>query len=95
MIISEPMLFHAARDHLARCGLVAPENVSLICDDPDPTFAWCHPTIAHIAWDHRPIVRRVVQWAKNVSRRRMDHRQSHTLAKFVEGGTVGPVPKVR
>jgi hypothetical protein len=89
------MLFHAAKDHLARRGLLAPEHVSLICDDPDLTFGWCEPTIAHIAWDHRPIVRRVLHWAGNVARGRTDHRQSFTLARFVEGGTVGPVPKGR
>jgi DNA-binding LacI/PurR family transcriptional regulator len=95
LIVSEPMLFHAAKDHLARRGLLAPEHVSLICDDPDLTFGWCEPTIAHIAWDHRPIVRRVLHWAGNVARGRTDHRQSFTLARFVEGGTVGPVPKGR
>jgi DNA-binding LacI/PurR family transcriptional regulator len=95
LIVSEPMLFHAAKDHLARRGLLAPEHVSLICDDPDLTFGWCEPTIAHIAWDHRPIVRRVLHWAGNVARGQTDHRQRFTLAKFVEAGTVGPVPKGR
>jgi DNA-binding LacI/PurR family transcriptional regulator len=95
LIVSEPMLFHAAKDHLARRGLLAPEHVSLICDDPDLTFGWCEPSIAHIAWDHRPIVRRVLHWATNVARGRTDHRQSFTLARFVEGGTVGPVLKGR
>lgn len=95
LIVSEPMLFHAAKDHLARRGLLAPEDVSLICDDPDLTFGWCEPSIAHIAWDHRPVVRRVLQWARNVARGRTDQRQSFTLAKFVEGGTVGPAPNGR
>lgn len=92
-IVSEPMLFHAAKDHLARRGLLAPEHVSLICDDPDLTFGWCKPSIAHIAWDHKPIVRRVLRWASNVARGRIDQQQSFTLAKFVAGGTYGPVPK--
>jgi len=54
--IFDSMLFHAAKDHLARRDLLAPEHVSLICDDPDLTFGWCEPLIAHIAWDHRPII---------------------------------------
>jgi DNA-binding LacI/PurR family transcriptional regulator len=95
LLISEPMLFHAAKDHLARRGLVAPENVSLICDDPDLTFGWCEPAISHMAWDHRPIVRRILQWTKNVASGRSDHRQNFTLTKFVEGGTIGPVPNAR
>ena len=65
--------------------------VSLFCSDPDPAFAWCEPTISHIAWDSRPVVRRVVRWAANVSHGRDDRRQTLTKAEFVEGGTVGPV----
>lgn len=95
LIIAEPMLFHAARDHLAQQGRVAPRDVSLICDDPDVTFGWCHPAVSHIAWDHRPLARRVRSWTKNVSSGKSDYKQSFTLAKFVEGGTIGPVPNAR
>ena len=41
-------------------------------------------------WDHRLVVRRVVQWANNVARGRDDRRQTLTKAEFVEGGTIGP-----
>lgn len=90
LIISEPKLFVAARDYLATCGYVAPRDISLICDDPDPIFNWCRPTVAHINWSHEPIVRRVVRWADNVARSRDDNRQTFAKAKFIEGGTIGP-----
>lgn len=93
LIIDEPYLFHAAKDHLAQRGILAPAQVSLICRDPDPTFAWCRPTIAHLNWDSRPVVRRVVRWANNVARGKDDRRQSLTQIKIVEGGTMGPVPR--
>lgn len=93
MIIDEPFLFHAAKDHLAQRGIVAPAQVSLICADPDPTFAWAQPSIAHIRWDHRLVVRRVVRWAGNVARSKEDIRQTLTKAEFVDGGTVGRVPE--
>jgi len=64
LIMSEPKLFFAARDHLAQRGIVAPRDVSLICDDPDPNFTWCRPEVAHIAWSQDTIVRRVLRWAK-------------------------------
>lgn len=63
----------------------------MVCTDADPAFAWCEPTIAHIRWDGRPVVQRVVRWAANVSHGRDDRRQTLTKAEFVEGGTVGPV----
>lgn len=90
LIISEPKLFVAVRDYLAQRGFVAPRDVSLICDDPDSIFDWCRPAVAHIAWSHEPIVRRVVRWAENVAKGRDDRRQTFTLGKFIDGGTVGP-----
>jgi biotin operon repressor len=95
LIIDEPFLFHAAKDHLARQGILAPAQVSLICGDPDPTFAWLEPSIAHLHWDHQPVVRRVVRWTANVAQGKNDHRQTLTKAEFIDGGTVGPVPGKR
>lgn len=92
LIIDEPFLFHAAKDHLAQRGILAPAQVSLICTDPDPTFAWCRPTIAHLNWDSRPVVRRVVRWVDNVAKGKNDQRQTLTKIEFIEGGTVGPAP---
>ena len=90
LILDEPFLFTAAQQYLARRGILAPEHVSLVCTDPDPTFAWCRPTIAHIHWDPRPVVRRIARWADHVARGQDDRRQSFTKAEFIEGGTVGP-----
>lgn len=69
-----------------------PEDVSLIGTDPDPNFAWCVPSIAHIRWDSRPVVRHIVRWAANVGRGRVDRKQSFIAAEYVPGGTVGPAP---
>ena len=55
-------------------------------------FTWAKPSIAHIRWDHRQVVRRVLRWTNNIARGRNDRRQSFTKAEFVGGGTVGPVP---
>lgn len=95
MILDEPFLFHAVKEHLAQCGILAPRDVSLICTDPDTTFMWCKPTVAHTRWDHRPVVRRVLRWTNNIARGKEDLRQSLTKAEFVDGGTVGPVPRGR
>lgn len=92
LILDEAYLFHAAFHHLAKRGLRVPEDVSLICTDPDPTFIWCDPTVAHIRWNHRPVVRRVVRWVNNVAHGKDGRRQTLTKANFVDGGTVGPAP---
>lgn len=92
LFIAEPFLFHAAKDHLAQLGILAPAQVSLICADPDPTFAWSQPSVAHVHWEHRPVMQRIVRWAEKVSRGEEDNRQSFTKAEYIDGGTVGLPP---
>ena len=92
LIVQTPYIFHAVERHLARMGLVAPEHLSLICTDWDESFDWCRPSIAHISYDSRPWVRRIVRWAHNVAQGKDDRRRSLTKARFVEGGTIGPAP---
>jgi DNA-binding LacI/PurR family transcriptional regulator/biotin operon repressor len=89
LIIDEPFLFHAAKDHLAQRGILAPKHVSLICTDPDRTFAWSVPTIAHTHWETGPVVRRVVQWVNHIASGKVDIKQTLTKAEFIDGGTVG------
>ncbi len=95
LIIDEAFLYHAAKEHLAQRGILAPRNVSLICVDGDPTFDWCEPSVAHICWDSRPLVKRIMRWASNVARGREDLRQTFVKAQFVDGGTIGPAPGLR
>ena len=89
LILDEPFLFHAGFHHLVRKGLRVPEDISLICTDPDPTFAWCRPTVAHINWDYNLVVRRFIRWINNLASGKEDRRQTFTKAEYVRGGTVG------
>jgi DNA-binding LacI/PurR family transcriptional regulator len=91
VIVEEVVLFTAAQQFLAQRGLRVPEDVSLVCIDADPTFAWCQPPISHIRWDSGPVVRRILNWAANVSCGKKDLRQTLTPAEFVHGGTIGLV----
>ncbi len=93
LLLNEAHLFVAAQQHLARMGLIAPRDVSMICDDPADAFSWCDPPISHIYWDSRPVVSRIIRWADRISRRIEDKRQRFTLAEFIEGGTIGPVSR--
>ena len=68
-----------------------PEDVSLISTDDDVAFSHCDPPVACIRWDLRPVIRRLVAWAANISRGKVDYQQTLTLAQFVPGGTIGPV----
>ncbi len=77
---------------LAR-GLKIPRDLSLIGLDPGPSLDWSWPAIAHVAWDHRPCVRRMVGWANNIAAGKDDRRQSFSKAVLVEGGTIGPAPR--
>lgn len=93
LIIDEVPLYLAVERHLARLGFLTPGDVSLVSLDPGPAFKWFRPSVAHIAWESRPMIKRIVKWADNVARGMDDRRQTFTKAEFVEGGTIGPVPK--
>jgi DNA-binding LacI/PurR family transcriptional regulator len=92
LIIEEGAFLVAAMQFCASRGIRVPEDLSLICTDPDPAFSWCKLQVAHIRWDARPVVRSILGWAANLSLGRDDRRQNFTEAEFVEGGTVGPAP---
>jgi len=49
-----------------------PGDVSLACTDGAPDFAWCQPTVAHICWGYRSVLRRVVRWVNNVTLGKQD-----------------------
>ena len=93
LIIEESSTFFAVQHYLAQRGILAPRDVSLICDDPDPAFAWCRPKIAHIHWDASPIPRHAMRWAAKLARGKDDRRLFTIKAELVEGGTIGPAPK--
>jgi DNA-binding LacI/PurR family transcriptional regulator len=95
MIIADIALFFATMQYLAGIGITAPDQVTLACTDSDPNFEWCRPQITHAAWDNRPVINRVVNWANNVSRGKDDHRKSRSEARLVIGGTIGPLPRKR
>lgn len=90
LILQEAQLFIAVRTYLADRGIVAPRDVSLVVAEDDPSFGWCNPIPSHIRWDYRPVVRRIVRWARNVAADKEDRRKIGTESKFVEGGTIGP-----
>ncbi|QTN31551.1 substrate-binding domain-containing protein [Akkermansiaceae bacterium] len=94
-MISEPPLFIAVRDHLAQRGIIAPRDVSLVCEEADAALSWCDPEVACFEWDFAPIRRRILRWAKLVAQGKDDRRQTFSIARFIEGGTIGPVPAGR
>ncbi len=93
LIIDEAPFLVAALQFLGYQNLRVPNDVSLVCTDDNPAFAWCNPAVAHIHWNSRPVVQRVVRWAANVSRGKHDIRQTLTPAQFIESGTIGPAKR--
>lgn len=90
LIVNEAQLFVPALQHMGRLGIKVPEQLSMICDDPDKIFQWCDPPISHIRWEMAPLIRRVVKWANNLAQGKTDIKQSTSRAQFVRGGTIGP-----
>ena len=93
LVVQEVLLFTAARQFVARRKLRVPEDLSLVCADPDPAFEWQIPAISHISWDSGPWVRHILNWVNHLRLGQCDRRQILPRAEFVPGGTIGPVPK--
>ncbi len=95
LIIEEPILFHAAQQYLSQQGIIAPQHISLVCLDPEPSHVWCKPPISHLSHDSQPWVRRIVNWSNNAARGRDSRRLTFSKSVFIEGGTIGPVPEAK
>ncbi|MBB5030855.1 substrate-binding domain-containing protein [Prosthecobacter vanneervenii] len=95
LIVDEMTYFVAALQFLAGRGIRVPADVSLVCTDYETAFVHCHPPVSCIAWDTRPMLRRVAQWASNVSHGRPDTRCINTPSTFIHGGTIGPAAAQR
>jgi DNA-binding LacI/PurR family transcriptional regulator len=91
LIIEETCWFIAALAFLVRRGIRVPEQVSLVSGGCEAIFDVCHPRFAHMHWDNRLIVRRVVRWVDAVRKSRADRKTINIPAEFVPGGSIGPV----
>ncbi len=92
LVIDEASFFIATQQFLAGRGVRVPQQVSLLCTNADPLyplFDWCTPSISHISWDTRTVVRRIVRWTATVSRGGRDVKQTSVPAEFIIGGTIG------
>ena len=95
LLIEEASYLFAVMQFCGDRNLRIPQDVSLICYERAASFDFSKPSIAYFDWGYRPMVRRIVRWADNMSRGKEDKRQSRVIAKFVEGGTIGPAPPDR
>jgi DNA-binding LacI/PurR family transcriptional regulator len=93
LIVDEAARYIAAAEFLARRGIKVPKQVSLVSTDDDPSLAWCHPPIAHMRWDPKPVIRRVVRWVNAVRKGKADRGIINFPAEFITGGSIGPVWK--
>jgi DNA-binding LacI/PurR family transcriptional regulator len=91
VIVDGIALWITTQQFLASRRVRVPRDLSLVCTDGTPDFAWCQPVISHIRWDSQPMVSRIVRWANQLAKGKQDKRHVFTPAEFVRGGTIGPV----
>jgi DNA-binding LacI/PurR family transcriptional regulator len=93
-----PDVFLTVQSRLSQLGIRSPEDISLVCGDYTPSFDWVYPQPSHIEVESKLAVRktvnRVLSWVNNVARCKEDRRQSFIKASFIEGETIGPVPRM-
>lgn len=92
IFFDQPREFFAGQQYLAQRGLIAPRDISLICNDENAVFQWSTPTVSCIRSRVQPCVHRVLRWVDKASRGQQDRRGAFTKAEFIEGGTIGPTP---
>lgn len=90
LIVDEVTYFVATMQFLLTHGLRVPADVSLISTDDDVALSHCDPPVACMRWDMRPVIRRIANWAANISRGKADFTQTLMPAEFVRGGTIAP-----
>ncbi|PXA04416.1 hypothetical protein DDZ13_07750 [Coraliomargarita sinensis] len=88
LILDQPVLFHSTYYFLGQRNIKVPQDVSLVCTDPDPNFTWYRPSVAHLDWKLGPVVRRIVKWVDHVTSGIDDRRQSYSKVRYVPGETV-------
>ena len=93
IITDEPFQYLAAHNFMVNRGIQIPKHLSLICSDYDPIFKWCMPSVSHITFSNKPLLRRINDWAQNVKNQKNDLRQTILKATFVPGETIGPPTK--
>lgn len=93
IITDEPFQYLAAHHFMVSRGIQIPKHLSLICSDYDPIFKWCMPSVSHITFSNKPLLRRINDWAQNVKNQKTDLRQTILKATFVPGETIGPPTK--
>ncbi len=93
LIIDEICWFIAALAFFVRHGIRVPQQVSLVSGDCETVLDQCHPGLAHMRWDNRLIVRRVLRWMDAVRKGKADRKIINIPAEFVPGGSIGPVRK--
>ncbi len=54
---------------------------------------WCHPGFAHMRWDPKPVIRRVVRWVDAVRKGKPDRKIIRFPVEFIPAGSIGPVWK--
>jgi DNA-binding LacI/PurR family transcriptional regulator len=95
LIIDETPKLIATMQFLARHHIDVPGQVSLVSPDLGKELNWCCPTIAHMEWNNKHIVRRVARWMAAVKKGNPDRDTINFPATFVPGGSIGPAPSTR
>lgn len=93
LFITEAPHFMTTLLFLARRGIMVPQDVSLVCHDPDIVFSWCDPMATHFSWEIGGVAGHVLKWADALAAGKSLTHQALVPATLVGEGTIGPVRK--
>lgn len=94
ILASSRKTYYAILHFLLNRGIRVPQDISIVCIGGVPHFKQYKPLVSHSYWESsRPVVNRILRWINNISQGKEDTRQTSVKVEFIEGGTIGPVPK--
>ncbi len=89
LIVDHPSRLPTILGFLARRGLRAPKDISLVCIGQDETLRWCDPPIAHMCYDEKLPIRQMLKWVHGVAAGKRDRKCVLFPAKFDPAESVG------
>ena len=93
LIVTQPMWTHGVLSFASSRSIQIPGQLSLFAYGIEHLLPWHIPTISHMVADDLPVVKRALDWIRNIAKGHEDRRNVTYPARNVEGGTLAPPPR--
>lgn len=93
LMVTQPMWTHGVLSFASSRSIQIPEQLSLFAYGIEHLLPWHIPTISQMVAYDQPVVKRALDWIRNIAKGREDRRNLTYPARIVEGDTLAPPPR--